>query len=94
MGADMKVPLFAIIIGFSLLFGAMLARPYPYRGFVPRAPHKMGSRSDNDTSRRPVMEVFAMGEYGPYVWSCFALTFIVVVLSDWRSRIRHRQVYR
>ncbi len=40
------------------------------------------------------MDALAMGNYGPYVWSCFTLTFVAVVLIDWRSRIRHRQVYR
>lgn len=40
------------------------------------------------------MEALAMGNYGPYVWSCFALTLIVVVVVDWRSRVRHNQVYR
>jgi heme exporter protein CcmD len=40
------------------------------------------------------MDALAMGNYGIYVWSCFALTLIVVVFSDWRSRVRHKQVYR
>ncbi len=40
------------------------------------------------------MDALAMGDYGPYVWSCFALTLIVVVVSDWRSRVRHKRVYR
>ena len=40
------------------------------------------------------MEALAMGDYGPYVWSCFALTLIVVVFSEWRSRARHKAVYR
>ena len=40
------------------------------------------------------MDALAMGNYGPYVWSCFALTLIVVVISDWRARTRHKQVYR
>jgi len=40
------------------------------------------------------MDALAMGNYGAYVWSCFALTLIVVLFSDWRSRTRHKQVYR
>ncbi len=40
------------------------------------------------------MESLSMGDYGAYVWSCFALTFVVVLLSDWRARIRHRRIYR
>lgn len=35
-----------------------------------------------------------MGNYGVYVWTCFALTLIVVVLSDWRARVRHKRIYR
>lgn len=40
------------------------------------------------------MDALAMGNYGAYVWSCFALTFIVMVFSDWRARVRQNQVYR
>ena len=40
------------------------------------------------------MDALAMGSYGPYVWSCFGLTLIVMILTDWRSRVRHKQVYR
>ncbi len=40
------------------------------------------------------MDAFAMGGYGAYVWSCFALTAIVVIICEWRARSRHRQVYR
>ncbi len=40
------------------------------------------------------MEAFAMGGYGPYVWSCFGLTLIVVLFSDWRARLRHKRVFR
>ena len=40
------------------------------------------------------MDALTMGNYGPYVWSCFALTFIIVVFSEWRSRARHKEVYR
>ncbi len=40
------------------------------------------------------MENLAMGGYGAYVWSCFALTFVTVVFSEWRARIKHKRVYR
>ena len=40
------------------------------------------------------MNSLSMGSYGVYVWSCFALTLIVIVFSDWRARTRHNQVYR
>ena len=40
------------------------------------------------------MEALAMGDYGAYVWSCFALTAIVVIFLEWRARSRHRKVYR
>ncbi len=40
------------------------------------------------------MEALAMGDYGAYVWSCFALTLIVVIFCDWRARLRHKRVYR
>ncbi len=40
------------------------------------------------------MDGFAMGDYGAYVWSCVALTFVIIVLTDWRARLRHKRVYR
>ena len=40
------------------------------------------------------MDKFAMGGYGAYVWSCFFLTFFVVLFTSWRARIRHKRVYR
>ena len=40
------------------------------------------------------MDGLAMGGYGAYVWSCFALTLVIVVFSEWRARIRHNRVYR
>jgi len=40
------------------------------------------------------MDALAMGNYGAYVWSCFALTFVVIVFSEIRSRVRHKRVYR
>jgi len=40
------------------------------------------------------MDALAMGGYGAYVWSCFAMTFAVFVFNSWRARVRHRAVYR
>lgn len=40
------------------------------------------------------MEALAMDKYGAYVWSCFALTFAVYVINEWRARARQRRVYR
>ena len=40
------------------------------------------------------MDGLAMGGYGAYVWSCFGLTLVIVIFSEWRARIRHRRVYR
>ena len=40
------------------------------------------------------MDGLAMGGYGAYVWSCFGLTLLIIVFSEWRARIRHRRVYR
>jgi len=37
---------------------------------------------------------FAMGGYGAYVWSCYGLTFVIVVLLSWRGRLRQKRVYR
>ena len=40
------------------------------------------------------MEGLAMGSYGAYVWSCFGLTFVVVLINEWRIRVRQAAVYR
>jgi len=40
------------------------------------------------------MDGLAMGNYGAYVWSCYALTLVIVVLSDWRARLRQKRIYR
>lgn len=37
------------------------------------------------------MELFAMGEYGAYVWSSFALTLIVLIVCVAQARRRHRK---
>ena len=38
------------------------------------------------------MELFAMGDYGPYVWSCYSLTLIVVVISTVQGKRRHQLI--
>ncbi len=40
------------------------------------------------------MDLLSMGNYGFYVWSCFTLTFVVIILSEWRARIRHNKIYK
>jgi heme exporter protein CcmD len=54
----------------------------------------MGARDDHDAWGRTLMELLSLGNYGAYVWACFGLTLIIVVLSDWHARVRHKQVYR
>ncbi len=34
------------------------------------------------------------GGYGAYVWTCFILAGVVLVVCEWRARLRHRRVYR
>ena len=40
------------------------------------------------------MEGVAMGSYAPYVWTCFGLTLLVLIINEWRVRARHTSVYR
>jgi len=40
------------------------------------------------------MEALSMGEYGAYVWSSFLLAAAVLIICDWRARLRQRRVYR
>jgi heme exporter protein CcmD len=40
------------------------------------------------------MNALAMGDYGAYVWSCIILTAAVLIICDWRARLRQRRVYR
>ena len=54
----------------------------------------MGARDDLVAGGQLGMESLAMGNYGAYVWSCFGLTLVVVIFSDWRARLRHKRVYR
>lgn len=39
-------------------------------------------------------EALSMGRYGAYVWSSFGLTLLVLAINEWRTRARHRKVYR
>jgi heme exporter protein CcmD len=36
----------------------------------------------------------SMGGYGAYVWTCFGMTAVVMIICEWRARLRHRRVYR
>lgn len=38
-----------------------------------------------------MMEVFTMGDYGPYVWSSYLLTLIVVIIGTVQGKRRHRR---
>jgi heme exporter protein CcmD len=40
------------------------------------------------------MDALAMGDYGAYVWSCYALTLVIVMFLSWRARLRQKRVYR
>ena len=40
------------------------------------------------------MDALAMGDYGAYVWSSFILAAVVLIILDWRARLRQRRVYR
>ena len=39
-------------------------------------------------------EALSMGRYGAYVWSSVGLTLLVFAINEWRTRARHRKVYR
>ena len=41
-----------------------------------------------------MMEMLAMGKYGAYVWSSFALMFIVMIACIVQARSRHRKMYQ
>ena len=36
----------------------------------------------------------SMGGYGAYVWTCFLMTAVVIIICEWWARLRHRRVYR
>lgn len=38
------------------------------------------------------MEALAMGDYGPYVWSSYLLTLIVIAIGTVQGKRRHRQI--
>ncbi len=40
-----------------------------------------------------MIEKLAMGDYGLYVWSCYALTLIVILVCSVQASRRHRAVY-
>jgi heme exporter protein CcmD len=40
------------------------------------------------------MELLEMGKYGAYVWTAFGLTAAVVLINEWRVRVRQSTVYR
>ena len=35
-----------------------------------------------------------MGSYGAYVWSCFIMAGVVLLVCEWRARSHYRRVYR
>ena len=40
------------------------------------------------------MELLEMGKYGASVWTAFGLTFVIVLINEWRARARQATVYR
>ncbi len=40
------------------------------------------------------MGVLEMGSYGAFVWSSFGLTFLVVIICAFQSRVRHQRTLR
>lgn len=42
----------------------------------------------------PLTETLAMGGYGPYVWGCFGLTLVVMVICVLQARSRQMQTYK
>ena len=40
------------------------------------------------------MEALAMGGYGAYVWTCFGLAAVVLIINEWRIRARQAAVYK
>ena len=40
------------------------------------------------------MENLAMGGYGAYVWTCFGLTFVVLLINEFQVRDLHAKTYR
>ena len=40
------------------------------------------------------MEALSMGGYGAYVWTCFGLAAVVLIINEWRIRARQAAVYK
>lgn len=40
------------------------------------------------------MDALAMGKYGAYVWTSFALTLIVMVVCVWQARSRQARTFK
>jgi heme exporter protein CcmD len=49
--------------------------------------------TEYDFGRISMMELLAMGKYGAFVWSSFALMFIVMIACVGQARARHRRVW-
>ena len=39
-------------------------------------------------------DFLAMGKHGPYVWSCYGLTFMVVFGLLWQARVERKRFMR
>ncbi len=39
------------------------------------------------------MDALTMGGYGPYVWSSFGLTLIVIIICALQARRLHRRIF-
>lgn len=39
-------------------------------------------------------DFLAMGKHGPYVWSCYVLTFMVVFGLLWQARVERKRFMR
>ena len=40
------------------------------------------------------MDNLAMGGYGAYVWTCYGLAAVVLIINEWRVRARQAAVYK
>ena len=50
--------------------------------------------TEYDRGRISMMELLAMGKYGAFVWSSFALMLFVMIICVRQARARHRRVWR
>lgn len=39
------------------------------------------------------MDALAMGDYGAYVWSCFGLTMIVLIVCTVQAKRLHKSIF-